>query len=231
MRAWILAAAALLGVLLQQPAAAQAPAQTDLWTVQTVALRDLREAQATAAALKQSGFDAFTEFAMDAGLQFVRVRVGCYTSREAAEVMAAALRGRITDAAVVVEASPDAPVAGCVRMDVGFLKPFTWDEVGRAGAAPAFRVVVAGIEAHVTHTGQRWLVLQDGEDVPLMDATLPTGSFWQATVGGVSLIGLEGPGGRLLLCPGLLVNTVGDVAISEQGDALVACSLEPMGGA
>ncbi|MFA5594000.1 MAG: SPOR domain-containing protein [Trueperaceae bacterium] len=231
MRAFQLAAAALLAVLLVGPARAQSSDPGGPWSVQTVALRDLREAQATAAALKQSGFDAFTEFAMDNGLQFVRVRVGCYTTREAAEVMAAALRGRITDTAVVVEATPGAPVAGCVRMDVGFLKPFSWDEVELAGLAPAFRVVVAGIEAHVTHTGQRWRVLQDGEEVPLLDPALPLARFSQASVAGVALIRLDGPGGALLLCPGVLLNSVGRVAISEQEDALVACSLEIMGGA
>lgn len=235
MRAWLLAASALLAAVLLQPTYAQAPtppsAQSEYWSVQTVALRDLREAQLTAAALRQSGFDAFTEFAMDSGLQFVRVRVGCYTSREAAEIMAAALRGRITDAAVVVEATLDAPVAGCVHMEVGFLKPVLWDEVHRSDTAPAFRVVVAGIEAHVTHTGQRWRVLQEGEEVPLIDPALPSARFSQVTVGGVFLIGVEAPGGQVLLCPGVLVNTVGSVAISEQGDALVACSLEPMGGA
>ena len=231
MQAFQLAAAALLAVLLVGPARAQSSEPGGRWSVQTVALRDLREAQATAAALKQSGFDAFTEFAMDNGLQFVRVRVGGYTTREAAEGMAAALRGRITDTAVVVEATPGAPVAGCVRMDVGFLKPFSWDEVELAGLAPAFRVVVAGIEAHVTHTGQRWRVLQDGEEVPLLDTALPLARVSQASVAGVALIRLDGPGGALLLCPGVLLNSVGRVAISEQEDALVACSLEIMGGA
>ena len=231
MRAFQLAATLLLAVLLiGSPARAQSSEPGGLWSVQTVALSDLREAQATAAALKQSGFDAFTEFAMDNGLQFVRVRVGCYTTREAAEVMAAALRGRVTDAAAVVEATPGAPVAGCVRMDVGFLKPFSWDSVEHSGLAPAFRVVVAGIEAHVTHTGQRWRVLQDGEEVPLLDPALPAARFSQASVAGVSLIRLDAPGGALLLCPGVLVNSVGHVAISEQGEALVACSLEIMGG-
>ncbi len=233
MRQLLLAAVLLLGATLAASASAQAPGEAashDHWTVQTVALRDLREAQSTAAALKEYGFDAFTEFAMDRGLQFIRVRVGCYTTREAAETMAAALRGRITDAAVVVEASPGAPVAGCVKMDVGFLKPVTWDEVDRAGLAPAFRVVVAGIEAHVAHTGLRWRVLQDGEEVPLVDPALPAARFTQASVGGVSFVGLERPEGRLLLCPGLLLDSVGGAAISEQGEALVACSLESMGG-
>lgn len=230
MKNWLAAAVTLLVAVHLPSAAAQAPAPAGLWSVQTVALRDFREAEATAAELKRQGFDAFTEFAMDNGLQFVRVRVGCYLTRDAAEVMAAALRGRITDTAAVVEATPDSPVAGCVRMEVGFLKPGRWDAVDVAGAAPAFRVQVAGIEAHIAHTGERWRVLQEGEDVPSAALSLPAARFSQATIAGVGLIRFEAPGGAILLCPGVLVDSVGNVAISEQGDAVVACSLEPAGG-
>lgn len=224
-----LLAAALLAAWFGPAASAQGYGS---WSVQTVALRDFREAQESAAALKRQGFDAFTEFAMDNGLQFVRVRVGCYLTREAAEMMAAAFRGRITAAAVVVEATPDAPVTGCVRMDVGFLKPAAWDEVTAVDGAhaPAFRVEVAGILAHVTHDGLRWRVLQEGEDVPQVSVALPAARFSQATVAGVQLVSLEAPGGPVHLCPGHLVSSVGSVAISEQGEALVACSLEPVGG-
>lgn len=209
---------------------AQAQDAAGFWSVQTVALRDLREAQSTAAALKQRGFDAYTEFAMDAGLQFVRVRVGCFVDRAAAESMVFALRGRITDTAAVVEATPGAPVAGCVSMSVGFLKPAMWDEVASPGLAPAFKVQVAGIEAHVAHTGVTWRVLQDGEAVPPVDPALPTARFSQTEVAGVRLVSLMTPAGSVILCPGVLVTSVGNVAITEQGEALVACSLETMGG-
>ena len=234
MRRSLLAAVLLLGVTFTAQAWAQgaevAPALGGQWSVQTVALRDWREAQSTAESLREHGFDAFTEFAMDGGLQFIRVRVGCYTTREAAEIMAEALRGRITEAAVVVEATPGAPVVGCVKMDVGFLKPVTLDEVDEVGLAPAFRVVVAGVEAHVTHTGQRWRVLQEGDSVPRVDPALPSVRCSQSSLGGVSLIAMDGPTGRVILCPGSLLDSVGGVAISEQGEALVACSLESMGG-
>lgn len=211
---------------------AQAPAGGEgggLWSVQTIALRDFREAQARADILKGHGFDAFTEFTMDRGMQFVRVRVGCFTSREGAEAMAAALRGRITDTAAAVEATPGAPVAGCVNVEVGFLKPYSWDEVEEPGMAPAFRVEVAGIGAHVAHTGRGWRVLQDGEAVPALDPALPQERFSQAHVGGVPLVRLEGARGPILLCPGALINAVGGVAIVDQELALVACSLEPTG--
>jgi len=223
----LLAAVVLLAAAGAWPQRAQAQG-AGWWSVQTVALRDLREAQGTTDSLKRHGFDAYTEFAMDSGLQFVRVRVGCFTSREAAEAMADALRGRVTETAVPVELTPGAPTQGCVDMVVGFLKPSSWDAVTRAGAVPAFQVQVAGLEAHVVHTGERWRVLQDGEPLPALDAALASERFSQAQVGGALLVRQETPGGGLVLCPGRLLASVGRVAITELGDALVACSLEPM---
>lgn len=229
-RLLVAAATLLLALAVGGRVEAQAadPSAEQLWTVQTVALRDFREAQGTADALKAHGFDAYTEFAMDAGLQFVRVRVGCFGSREAAEAMADALRGRVTDAAAPVELSPGAPVAGCVRMVVGFLKPFTWDEVAQPGTVPAFRVQVAGVDAHVVHTGARWRVLQGDEAVPTIDPAAPTARFSQQVLGGVAFVRLDGAR-PTLLCPGTLLTSVGEVAISEQGEALVACSLVGIG--
>lgn len=209
-------------------AGGQVAAGPELWTVQTVALRDFREAQSAMTDLRTSGFDAFTEFAMDNGLQFVRVRVGCYTTRFAAEAMADALRGNVTATAVVAEASPDALLAGCVNLDVGFLKPVLWDEVKHPLQAPAFRVVVSGIEAHVAHNGLRWMVLQEGEDVPLVGADVTAQRFSQVTVGGVRFVRNDSAGGTIL-CPGTLVVSVGSVAIAEQFDAIFACSLVPQG--
>ncbi len=225
---WGAVLAALLFALGTGGTVAAQTAPPELWSVQTVALRDLRQAQAAVADLRRSGFDAFTEFAMDGGLQFVRVRVGCFTSRYAAESMADTLRGRITDNAVVVEASEEAPVAGCVSVDVGFLKPVRWDEVAEPGTAPAFHMVVAGIEAHVAHTGAGWLVLQGGEPVPAVEPGLTSERFSQARVGGVDLV-RQDSGAGVILCPGTLVSSVGGVAIAEQGDAVVACSLMPRG--
>src|SRR5690606_6641598 len=73
------------------------------WAVQVVALRDFREAQSTAADLRLLGLDAYTEFAMLNSQQWVRVRIGCFGSREAADAMAEALRTRITADAQAVE--------------------------------------------------------------------------------------------------------------------------------
>ncbi len=218
----------LIAALLLAFGSAALAQDQELWSVQTVALRDLREARDTAAALRQHGFDAYTEFAMDDGLQFVRVRIGCFVGRDAAEAMAEAMRGRVTDAAVPVELTPGAPVRGCVSMVVGFLKPFAWDAVRRPGAVPAFQVEVAGVAAHVVHTGVRWRVLQEGEEVPRPDPALRAERFSQTRVGGVQFVRVAQPEGDVVLCPGALLASIGSVAISEREEALVACSLETM---
>lgn len=227
MKRALIALLLLLGVAQAQPPADDGG--LGRWSVQVIALRDFREAESTAQQLRAYGFDAFTEFAMDKGMQFVRVRVGCFVDRQSAETMAAALRGHVTDTAAPVEASVNAPVRGCVTMSVGFLKPFRWIEATEPGRVPAYLVEVAGIEAHVAHTGERWRVLQEGEAVPPVQAGLPSARFSQATVAGVPMIRYEDLGGNVLLCPGKLLHSVGSIAIAEQGDAIVACNLEPIG--
>ena len=89
MRTWLpgrlLAVVCCLFAVTASVAGAQS-AQT--WAVQVVALRDFREAQAAVTELRVLEFDAYTEFVMQDGQQYVRVRVGCFTTREAAEAVA-----------------------------------------------------------------------------------------------------------------------------------------------
>jgi hypothetical protein len=128
-----------------------------------VALRDLREAQNTAAALRDAGFPAFTEFTMTDGLQYVRVRVGCWSAREGAEAVATLLLARPRPRGRGGAAQPGSPRA-CVELDVGFLMPASWTTLFEPGEAPTFRVELAGHVGHIRHDGERWMVLQ-GEGV------------------------------------------------------------------
>jgi hypothetical protein len=214
----------------QAPIVVQDRALEPAWSVQTVALRDFREANAVVEQLRGLGLDAYTEFAMSDGHQFVRVRIGCYASRSGAEAMAAALRGRVTAEAAAVEMTAGAPVVGCVHVDVGFRKPYDWAEVEVDGVVPAFRVVVAGIPARIVHDGTRWAVLQGDGSVPQVNASLPRGSFTSTTLGGVAMVRLAVGATDLVLCPGRLIAEVGQVAIVELGSVVLACSLD-VGGA
>lgn len=217
--AWLLLVALLGGWAAAQEGGPRA------WAVQTVALRDYREAQAAAAELRLRDFDAYTEFAMQDGMQFVRVRVGCFTSREAAEAMADALRGRITREAAVVEYTDGGPARSCATSTVGFVKPSEWEPVREPGAVPAFNVKVSGLGARVMHDGSRWRLEQGYGPIPPV-GELPSAEFTEAVRGGVRFVAEVVDGHTHIVCPGRLLAQIGEVAIVEQGDLLVACDLK-----
>lgn len=199
-------------------------AQGGVWAVQVVALRDYVEAQAAVTQLKDLGFPAYTEFAMDDGRQFVRVRVGCYGTREAAAAMAQALRGRVTADAQAVELTPGVGTLGCVEESVGFLNGYGWRLIDDAGPV-SFDVNVAGVPATVVHDGDRWRMVQDGAEPPARATPNATAAFVSWSVGGSTFVVLDGPSERVVVCPGDLIAQVGDVAIVERGDVVLACRM------
>ena len=192
------------------------------WSIQTVALRDYRDAQATAADLRTFGLEAYTEFAMSDGVQYVRVRIGCFTTRESAEELAAHLRDYLVADAVPVERTPDAPTAGCLEEHTGFLKPPVWRQVGNG--IPAFEVAIADTKAIVRHTGRAWRMVQDGVEVPAHQPPL-TARFRQGVVLDVPVVETTVGGATVVVCPGTLLAEVGDVAIVERPDRIVSCRL------
>lgn len=214
--------ALLVGLVL---AGAVAFAQGSAWTVQTVALRDLRQADGVVAQLRNLGFDAYDEFAMHDGKQFVRVRVGCYLQRAAAQAAADALAKNVTEQAVVAAMTPGAKVDGCVSEDVGFLKPASWQQVQAPGGLPTFHVRVAGHEADLVFDGSGWRVVQAGGPAPIATATSVRASFVAAHPGDVPWVAQEVPSGTRLLCPGHLIGQRGKAAVVDRPDEVVACSL------
>lgn len=205
--------------------AGQCVAQGGAWAVQVVALRDYVEAQSAVAQLKDLGFPAYTEFAMDSGRQFVRVRVGCYGTREAAAAMAQALRGRVTADAQAVELTPGAMTLGCVEESVGFLNGYGWRLISDAGPV-SFDVTVAGVPATVVHDGDRWRMVQDGGELPPMATPSSTAVYANRSVGGSSFVVLEGTD-AVVVCAGALIAQAGDFAIVERGDVVVSCRMTP----
>lgn len=200
------------------------------WTVQTVALRDLREANAEVARLGALGLAAYTEFTMLDGLQYVRVRIGCF-DRENAERWAALLRVGVTPEAVALpmDALPPGDVP-CVAVDVGFRKPAAWTLASSPDEQPTFRVEVAGHAAYLRYDGAGWRLWQAVAPPPEPLTPVPAAGFGfsgpggdvvrAATLGGQDIV-RHGAWGAL--CPGRLVATIGDVGIVDQGDAIVAC--------
>lgn len=210
------AAAAMLAVT----AAAWAAAES--WTVQTVAMRDLREATSVADDLRRLGFDAYTEFTMANRLQYVRVRVGCFEERDGAEAMAALLRGWATRDAVVVERTPGAPARGCLVRDVGFVAPEgRWRQ--RAPGVASFEVEVAGVTGLVRYRGGRWQVLQAAADDALPIQVSTERRFVQVDGAPRPFVALREPDGPLLVCAGRLLAEADGAAIVELDGVVSAC--------
>lgn len=221
---WLAATAALAQPAVP-PASSAAPTAVDAgprWAIQVVALRDYREAQAQVASLRTLGFTAYTEFAMLDAQQWVRVRIGCFASREAADAMAVALRARITAEAQAVELSAGALVPGCTEEVVGFLNAYDWRLIDDAGPV-MFAVTVANVTATVAHDGNRWRVVQEDDQIQLPVVATPGASFEPRRIGGVPFVSLMTGTETVVVCPGELVASIGDVAIVERGDQLVAC--------
>jgi hypothetical protein len=135
-------------------------ALAEVWTVQTVALRDFRMAQERIEALRAHGFNAYHEFAMNDGKQYVRVRVGCFSDKVAAQAAARALEQYLVDEAVVVPLSDDAPIDYCVRYDLGFLYPDAWGVWSSEANGVVFWVEVGSRRGFVAYNGRSWQVLQ-----------------------------------------------------------------------
>ena len=220
MRSWV----ALLVLVGLTSLSGVAAAQVD-WTVQTVAVRDLREANAEVERLRGLGLAAYTEFTMLDGMQFVRVRVGCF-DRETAERWAGLLQGAITREAVAMPVSGALPTdVPCVVADVGFRKPASWSLVSGAGDQPTFRVEVGGYPAFLRYDGTGWRLWQ-----AIAPAPEPIGpSAFETSVRVGSVAGQPVVRDLLwgALCPGRLLASIDDVGIADQGDAIVACRVVP----
>jgi hypothetical protein len=190
----------------------------EAWTVQTVALRDLREAESRAAILGNLGLPAYTEFTMNDGLQFVRVRIGCFSTREVAEAWADVLQGAIVDEAVAVpiEGRPPAGVA-CVVADIGFRKPSDWSLVSGDHEQATFLVVIDGSSAYLRYEADHWRMWQSVAPEGL--AALPPSVVGTRLAGRSVVRIVDGPA----LCPGRLLAASGEVAIVEIGDFVAAC--------
>ena len=150
----------------------------EAWTIQTVALRDYRVATQRVARLRSLGFNAYTEFAMSNGQQFVRIRVGCFTDRSIAESVAVGLKEYVTEEAVVVPLSDDAVVQPCVLHDVGFRLPDAWGVMASEPGGVIFWAEVGDRRGYIAFNGRHWHVIQTEAEAKALQ-----GSSWVASYG------------------------------------------------
>lgn len=196
------------------------------WTVQTVAFPDYRQALTTSGELLQLGFDAYTEFTMSGGVQYTRVRIGCFEGREAAERMAGVLAGLVTAEAVAQPLTPGAPVTFCVHDDVGFVKPLNWAVETESAHEVTFRVQVGGHVGYVRNANDEWRMLTQPESAQ-PGANPQALRFEQITLAGRQLIRTVLETQTFVVCEGRLLWQGEGVAVVERERTVAACRVRP----
>ena len=214
--------AALLFTVVFNVFAVPSMARAETWAVQVMALRDLRDATALANDLVRLGFDAYTEFAMRDGQQFVRVRFGCFAERAVADAFARLAHDLSTTDAVVVPIDEGAAPRSCLARDVGFVIPETFRQPV-AGSA-TFEVEVAGTAAIVRYQGGRWQLLQRAASEARPPVTIGAGPFVDAALASMAFVMDVRTEPPTFLCPGSLLAALDDVAIVDDDGVVVACS-------
>lgn len=204
--------------------ATHAVAQPQLWTVQTVAYPDYRQAQVTLGELEDLGFDAYTEFTMGPdNRQWVRVRVGCFTTRDGAESFEALLVGHVTAEAVVQPFTEGSTPRFCVHDDIGFVKPSSWSVQSQSAAEIIFRVSLGGHTGYLRNAAGGWRMLATPEG---SGAAAETGlRFDQVTMSGQQVVRVHLPSGPRAVCRGRIIWQDGNSAVVERQDVVTACRL------
>lgn len=140
------------------------------WTVQTVALQNYEEALATQAQLQALDYDAYVDFGLYQGQQFVRVRVGCFDDQDSADFFARQLAGQVTAEAVAVPAESETGASLCIKRLIGFALPERWDVLASTASGISFWVELLGQRRFVAFTGTAWRVAQSERDLSSLGA-------------------------------------------------------------
>lgn len=199
-------------------------AAAERWTVQTIAHRDFRNAQSVQQELIALGFDAYVDFATSGGVQFARVRVGCFDSREAAVRFAEGLAGSVTREAVAVplEIASGFNPNYCLRREVGFIVPESWRQL-EAGHRVVFEVTTLGNRALIVHDGRSWRLYQPHEDI----SALSPPARYETPFDTVSLLGFQRVRYRgTVIAHGELLWQKDNVAVVLEDDTVIAYAVE-----
>jgi hypothetical protein len=195
------------------------------WTIQTVAFRDFRDAQAAVTQLQALGFEAYSEFADGSdGLQYARVRVGCFDSKETADLTVQRLVGSYTKEAVAAPLSSGAPVPYCVRRQVGFITPSTWYTYFTTATDAAFMVDFSGRQAFLKHDGVTWQMGQSlGEiGVTAIPTSVGTSGYFSEVAASPYPQILYRSDIIILISQGKLLWQKGNVVVVQENDTVTA---------
>ena len=195
-----------------------------LWTIQTAAFRDYRDAIAAVDQLKTQGFAAYSEFAMGTdNQQYTRVRIGCFDSKETADLTVQRLLGAYTKEAASVTLTPGTPIPTCLMRSIGFVLPSTWYVYLTTPDYAVFMVDFQGRQAFLKFDGANWQMGQTlselGVNASGLSAT--SGYFSEIAASPYPQI-IYNSGAPLFITQGRLLWQRYDVAVIAEGDTVVA---------
>jgi hypothetical protein len=199
------------------------------WTIQTVAFRDYRDAQAAVQQLQSLGFEAYVEFSNGSdNLQYARVRVGCFDSQETADLTVQRLVGVYTKEAVSVPMSSGAPVPYCIRREVGFIAPTQWHTYFTTATEATFMVVVQEKQAFLKHDGTRWQMGQNLSEIGVtaVPPSVGTSGYFSELAASPFPQILYRSDLTLLVSQGKLLWQKGNTALVQEDDVIVAYYVE-----
>jgi SPOR domain len=199
------------------------------WTIQTVAFRDYRDAQAAVQQLQALGFEAYVEFANGSdGLQYARVRVGCFDSQETADLSVQHLIGIYTREAVSVPLSTGAPVPYCIHREVGFITPTTWYTYFTSATEATFMVDLQGKQAFLKHDGAAWQMGQNLSEIGItaVPPSVGTSGYFSEVAASPFPQILYRSDITLLISQGKLLWQKANVALVQENDMIVAYYLD-----
>jgi SPOR domain len=201
------------------------PVFAQQWTIQTVAFRDYRDAQAAVQQLQALGFEAYVEFSNGSdGLQYARVRVGCFDSQETAALTVQRLIGVYTKEAVAVPLSAGAPVPYCIRREIGFITPTMWYTYFTTATEATFMVDLQGKQAFLKHDGAVWQMGKNLSEVGVtaVPPSVGTSGYFSEVAASPFPQILYQSEVSLLISQGKLLWQKANVALVQESDMIVA---------
>jgi SPOR domain len=199
-------------------------AYAQLWTIQTAAFRDYRDAIAAVDQLKTQGFDAYSEFAMGSdNQQYTRVRIGCFDSKETADLTVQRLLGAYTKEAASVTLSPGTPIPTCLMRSIGFIAPSTWYIYSTTPDYAVFMVDFQGKQAFIKYDGATWQMGQNLSELGVTASGPSPGSGYFSEVAASPYPQIiYTNGASRFITQGRLLWQRYDIAVIAEGDTVVA---------
>ena len=146
------------------------------WTIQIASYRDYRLAQRNLDRLLSAGFNAYSEFYMSDNKQFVRTRVGCFYSKEAARSYLENMQSFGQTTAYVAANTHKSD--SCFARSIGFITPDKWGIYRFSNERIVFWVSLADLTGFIGHNQTGWQISQTGTELLTQVAQAPMTSYF-----------------------------------------------------